>query len=95
LDCGIKADLTVEEISAERIFCGEPDFSRETAKVFGEYPLAGDFEKTGYDLVVDGDLEVNQRVHVPDTRQWRACRDVEINEGGQLIIDGTLTIGEE
>ena len=95
VDCGIDAAVTYLELDADRPSCIGRDRILEASEILGEYPLAGNFSKYDYDLVIDQDMEVNQRVLIPANRTWRACRDLIINDGGLLIIDGTLILGED
>jgi hypothetical protein len=93
-DCGLRVDVEYVDLAAERPSCIGPDRIWEASQILGEYPGAGDFSKYDYDLVIDQDMEVNQRVRIPDTHVWRACRDLIINDG-ILIVDGTLILGED
>lgn len=95
VDCGIEADVDFVDLSADRFTCVGVNRFREVSQVLGEYPLAGDFAKFGFDLVVDQDLEVFQRVEVPIDKVWRVCRSLIINEDGILIVSGIIIIGEE
>ena len=92
LDCGIEADTSFVELYADKLICGEPDTPFEVSHLCGEYPLGGDFNGFGYDLVVDQDLEVNQRTVVPAGRTWRVFGAV-VDPGGLLIVNGTIITG--
>lgn len=93
VDCGIEAEVTHVNLFADRPTCVGTDQFMETIQVIGRYPMGGDFNNFGFDLVVDQDLEVNQRVVVPTGRTWRVFRDVKINAGGTLVVDGTIISG--
>lgn len=93
IDCGIEAIVDYVDLSADKIVCVGTDRFRETSQALGMYPLAGDFSAFGFDLVVDQDLQINQTVTVPTGKTWKCFRDLEINAGGDLRIDGTLILG--
>lgn len=94
IDCGIQALVEWVDLSAERLVCLDQEQGHETLQTCGNYPMGGDFAKFGFDLVLDQDLEVYQRVKVPAERTWRICRNVIINDGF-LCVEGEIIIGEE
>lgn len=92
-DCSVGVCLDYVALDLSKLDCAPPGYTDDPTHVLGCYPLAGDFDKDGYDVVYLTDLNVFQLMTVPENAIWRICSDLIIEPGGELVVDGTIIIG--